>query len=133
LRRKLGNLRQVANNDWHEHQRANSVSKQRQRQVGISPDHSWILGGLYYGPIYNIVFSSNTVSSNNENGIYFRGHLPQPSADFDLVASNNRVVANKQKGFYIISAKSNITENSISYNQYGVFYSARAGNVAKKQ
>jgi parallel beta-helix repeat protein len=81
-------------------------------------------------PIYNVGFSSNTVSSNTHNGIYIWGPH-QSSVAFDLAVSKNIVAANRQCGiFFAGSATSNITENSILYNQYGVLYQSTTGNVA---
>jgi len=86
--------------------------------------------GGYYGYIYSVAFSSNTVSSNG-NGIFVEGYH-NSSVAFDLTLSRNRVAANKQKGIHFWSIRTNITENSISYNQDGVFYEYATGHLANR-
>lgn len=80
----------------------------------------------------SIIFSSNIVTSNMGSGIYLWTEY-ESSATFDMTALGNVVSANKQKGLYLGGRiKSNVTENSIAYNQYGVFYENTTGNAANR-
>jgi hypothetical protein len=89
-------------------------------------------GGYTYLPIFNVTLSSNTVSSNAQNGIFVCGGH-QTSVAFDLTASENKVAANGQKGIYFMwYIRANVTENSVSFNQYGVFYESTTGNLANR-
>jgi parallel beta-helix repeat protein len=86
----------------------------------------------FYVAIYDVTLSSNTVSSNAKNGIQvYGGH--ESSVTFDLVASKNTIAENKESGMqFSPEFRSNITENSISHNQYGVVYGYTTGNLATR-
>jgi hypothetical protein len=94
-----------------------------------------IQDGIYFDsrgyPIYGTTFSSNTISSNIQNGIELHGNH-MPSVAYDLAASNNSVASNKKNGLYFVGIRSNVTENSISYNRYGIFYESTTGNLANR-
>ena len=84
-----------------------------------------------YSSMYNVTFSSNIVTSNDENGIYTAAQRHHKQM-FDLMMQDNIISANHQKGIWInggINAR--LTNNSVSYNLFGVFYTRTSDNLAE--
>ena len=89
------------------------------------------LGGYINGHIYNVSMSSNTASSNQQNGVYLEASTHMNGLEQDVVMSTNLISSNHQKGIWIKGAvNGNLTHNSLSYNQYGIFYSTTQNNRA---
>lgn len=77
--------------------------------------------------IYNVTFFSNIISGS-KRGILVYGY--KPSVAFCIVASGNKIMHN-YCGLIFAWVNSNITENSIAYNDYGVYYHYSRDNFAK--
>jgi len=86
----------------------------------------------YYGSyMYNTTFLFNKVSANNANGIHASAQNHYPELQYDLSLSENTVSSNQEKGIHIEGGiNANLSRNSISYNTYGVFYTATTSNLA---
>jgi len=80
--------------------------------------------GYSYSYTYDFSLVSNTILSNNENGIYVKARDHHAESIFDLTMSGNIVYANNQKGMWIDGGiDANLTCNSISHNGYGIYLS----------
>lgn len=85
-----------------------------------------------YGYIHSVAVSSNTVCSNSGDGLYVVASQHHAQVTYDLAVWKNTISANYQKGIEIEGEiNANLTCNSISYNKYGVFYTATKDNMAE--
>jgi hypothetical protein len=94
-------------------------------------------GGPWFGFIYRVTIANNKILSNGL-GVYFYANTHYQYIKQDVLLSNNTVTANN-KGIFVAGGfpremeqgiKTNITQNSISYNGFGVFFEGDTDNVA---
>jgi hypothetical protein len=97
-------------------------------------------GGPWLGSIYSTSIFENRILSN-EVGVYLFANTHYQDTNFDVTISENTVTGNWNKGLHVFGGpprprpsepgiKTNITRNSISYNNHGVFYEGDTNNVA---
>jgi parallel beta-helix repeat protein len=85
-------------------------------------------GGISFsahGYLYHVLLSSNIVSSNNNDGLYLSGNH-NASITYDVSVLGNTISANLWSGINVDDRiRTTITNNSISYNTYGIFYTTQ--------
>jgi hypothetical protein len=95
-------------------------------------------GGPWLGSIFNVSITNNRVTFNRD-GVYLLAKAHSISTVYDVTLSNNIVSENGGKGVYVSGGvsrpveegiRTNLTGNSVSYNNYGVFYDGDTDNVA---
>jgi len=59
------------------------------------------------------------------------GHGYVPTFAYDALLIDNIISANTNVGIKIIEVRTNITNNSVAYNKYGITYEGSTGNLAR--
>lgn len=89
-----------------------------------------VRGKGYEGSIHGVTVLDNIVLSNRE-GISLDARKHLEAKEFDTLTQGNSISANSHRGIFVLgNIRTNITANSISYNEYGVFYEGSTDNVA---
>lgn len=89
-----------------------------------------VRGQGFEGAIHDVTVLGNIVLSNRD-GISLNARKRLEEEVFDTLTGGNSVSANNHRGIFVLgNLRTNITANSISYNEYGVFYEESVENVA---
>lgn len=88
-------------------------------------------GSNWYSWISNVTISKNKIFAN-KNGISLNGfrlcvpYDPFKDLPFDVTVTGNIISANDNKGINVIGdVRTNLTDNSVSYNSYGIYITTR--------
>ena len=79
--------------------------------------------------VYNLTIQNNKALSCNY-GLVIQANRYSPKFACDALIINNILSGNTEAGIKIIKVKTKITNNSVAYNTYGIYYESSTGNVA---
>jgi len=103
-------------------------------QITAGGNGTYVCADVYYhyAYVYNLTVQNNKVFSCNNSGLIIEAYYGYvPKFAYDAMVIGNSFSANADAGIKIIGVRTNIANNSVAYNTYGIKYERSTGNSAQ--